>query len=140
MTTRVAAISGRIINVEACGEPPRHFDCPCCKGTGAHWNRPGNDPDRELYPCQTCKEDGGFECEGSEGSYELYKVAAHNIAIKKVDYSFPGDDEDETRATVSLEIIVDNIEVAERLRSLAGTGPYGLGIWTEAERWHSIQP
>ncbi len=129
---RVPAISGRIITVEECFDTPKHFDCLCCKGVGAHWNRPGNDPDRELYPCQTCQEDGSFEVGEDDGSYQVYKVAAHNVVIKKVNYGFPGDDEDYTKAAVTLEITVDNIEMAERLRALAGTGTYGLGIWKEA--------
>ena len=117
--------------VEECQETPTYFDCLCCKGIGGHWDRPGNDPDRRYYLCQTCKDDGGFAVKNEDGSYETYRVAAHNVIIKNVDYSFPGDDEDFEAAEVILKITVANIEVAERLRALAKTGPYGLGIWKE---------
>lgn len=129
MTTRIPSISGRIITVLACDDPPRDAACLCCKGLGAHWNRPGNDPDRESYPCGTCNGNGCFAIEEAGKTPE---IVVHNVAIKKVSYGFPGDDEDETKAAVTLEITVANIEMAEKLRSLAGTGPYGLGIWDEA--------
>lgn len=34
-------------------------DCCCCEGAGEHSDRPGNDPDTLLYPCQSCEGMGG---------------------------------------------------------------------------------